>query len=269
MSEETIIGRTKTPLTVTTLTKELQRCGMAEGQTVLVHMAMSKLGWVMGDAEAVILALLAAVGETGTIVTVTNSTGNSDPSGWQNPPIPKAWWQIYRDNRPAYHPQTSATRGMGIVPETFRSWPGAIRSTHPVYSLAASGANAAYLMSDHPLTAPFGDRSPVGKLYELDGHVLLLGVGHGNNTSLHHAEFRADFDGKQNTTEGCAMLVDGKREWVTYEMLDIDSADFDALGNAFDAAHDIPIEKIGDAEVRFFKQRPLVDFAVKWLEKNR
>ena len=44
--------------------------------TVLVHLAMSKLGWIIGGAEAVILALLEAVGDSGTIMMTTNSSNN-------------------------------------------------------------------------------------------------------------------------------------------------------------------------------------------------
>ncbi len=269
MSEETIIGRTKTPLTVTTLTEKLRACGLAEGQTVLVHLAMSKLGWVMGGAEAVILALLAAVGESGTIMMVTNSNDNTDPANWQNPPIPEAWWQPYRDNRPAYNPLTSPTRGLGIVPELFRTWPGAMRSGHPAFSITAIGANAHFLTCDHLLHEEFGHGSPIGRLYELDGHVLLLGVNHHNNTSLHHAEFRANFSGKHNEPMGSAMLVNGERQWVTYETLAVSSDDFQVIGEAFDTAHNIPIQQINDAEVRFFRQRHVVDFGVAWMEKNR
>jgi aminoglycoside 3-N-acetyltransferase len=269
MSEETIIGRTHTPLTVTTLTEHLQACGLAEGQTVLVHLALSKLGWVVGGAEAVILALLAAVGTSGTIMMVTNSNANTDPAEWRNPPVPEAWWQLYRDNRPAYNPLTTPTRGVGVVPELFRSWPGVFRSGHPAFSLAAIGANAEFLTSGHLLHDEFGPTSPIGRLYDLDGHVLLLGVGHFNNTSLHGAEYRANYVGKHNIRTGSAMLVNGVRQWVTYETLDVSSDDFNELGAAFDAAHNIPIQQINGADVRFFKQRLAVDFAVAWLEKHR
>lgn len=269
MSEATIIGRTKTPLTVKTLTKQLQACGLGDGQTILVHLAMSKLGWVIGGPEAIILALLAAVGASGTIMMVTNSNDNTDPAEWQNPPIPEAWWQSYRDNRPAYHPLTSPTRGMGVVPELFRTWPGAIRSAHPAFSLTALGPNAEYLTADHLLHEEFGHRSPVGRLYELDGHVLLLGVDHFNNTSLHHAEFRANFVGKHDAPTGSAMFVNGERQWVTYETLAVDSDDFGTIGTAFDTAHNIAVQQIHEAEVRFFKQRLVVDFAVDWMEKHR
>lgn len=269
MSEKKIVDRTKTPLTVASLTANLQRCGLAEGQTVLVHMAMSKLGWIIGGPEAVILTLLAAVGESGTIMMTTNSSNNTDPYEWQHPPVPEAWWPIIRDHTPAYNPLTTPTREMGVVPELFRTWPGAVRSAHPAFSLAALGPNAEYLMAGHALEEDAGDRSPLGKLYELDGHVLLLGVEHWNNTSLHLAEFRADYAGKRNLRTGSAMLVDGNRQWVAYETLDTDPDDFGEIGAAFDKAHHIAVQRINDAEVRFFKQRLLVDFAVEWMEKHR
>ena len=264
MSETSLIERTTTPLTVTSLTKHLQACGLAEGQTVLVHMAMSKLGFVIGGAEAVILALLAAVGKSGTLMMVTNNGDNTEPSHWQYPPVPEQWWQMIRDHTPAYNPLTTPTSGMGVVPELFRTWPGAVRSGHPSMSLAALGPHANYLVADHDEMY-----TPLEKLYELDGHVLLLGVDHWNNTSLHLAEFRANYPGKRTELTGSATLVNGKREWLEYEINLEKPEEFGAIGAAFDHAHDIKVNSINDAEVRFFKQRVVVDFAIEWLEQHR
>ena len=264
-----MVDRSKTPLTVTSLTEKLRQCGLEVGQSVFVHMAMSKLGWIIGGGEAVILALLAAIGESGTIMMPTNNSGNIDPYEWQNPPVPEEWWQTIRDHRPAYNPLTTPTQGLGVVPELFRTWPGTIRSEHPAFSLAAHGPIAEYLVKDHALTEDAGDRSPLGKLYELDGYVLLLGVEHWNNTSLHLAEFRANYPGKRNLRTGSAMWVDGQRQWVTYETLETNGDDFGEIGAAFDTAHDIKVMKINDAEVRHFRQRLVVDFAVEWMEQHR
>ena len=93
-----IIAQTETPLTAESLTAKLRECGVEAGQTVLVHLAMSKLGWVVGGAEAVLLGLLGAVGEGGTLMMVTNSSDNTDPAQWQYPPVPESWWQMIRDN---------------------------------------------------------------------------------------------------------------------------------------------------------------------------
>jgi aminoglycoside 3-N-acetyltransferase len=269
MSEANIVQQTETPLTVASLADRLRACGMRTGQTVLVHMAMSKLGWVIGGAEAVILAFLDVLGDTGTLMMPTHTTNNTDPSEWQHPPVPQEWWQLIRDHTPAFNPATTPTRMMGAVPELFRTWPGAIRSAHPVTSFAARGPQAERLLADHTLAEDTGNRSPVGRLYELDGYVMLLGVEHWNNTSLHLAEFRANYPGKRNLHTGSAMLVDGKRQWVAYETFETNGDDFGEIGQAFDAAHQIVVQRIAQAEVRYFKQRAVVDFAINWIEQNR
>ena len=222
-----------------------------------------------GEQLTLVLALLAAVGDAGTILMPTNSGNNTDPREWQHPPVPEAWWQTIRDHTPAYNPLTTPTRGMGVVPELFRTWPGAVRSGHPAFSLAALGPRAEYLVTDHALDEDVGDRSPLGKLYELDGYVLLLGVDHWNNTSLHLAEFRASYPGKRNLRTGSAMLVNGQRQWVAYEALDTNVDDFREIGAAFDRAHNVAVRQINGAEVRFFRQRQVVDFAIEWMEQHR
>lgn len=76
--------------------------------------------------------------------------------------------------------------------QPLRTWPGARRSDHPARSFAAVGKHAEYLTGNHDLSHIFGQNSPLDKLYELDGYVLLIGVGHDKNTSLHLAETRAN-----------------------------------------------------------------------------
>jgi aminoglycoside 3-N-acetyltransferase len=230
---------------------------------------MSRLDWVVGGSEAVVLALLAAVGDDGTIMMPAHSGANTDPSNWQNPPVPEKWWPTVREHTPAYNARTTPTRGIGVVPELFRTWPGTLRSDHPVVSMAAHGPNAAYLVADHNLEDDMGEKSPLARLYDLDGHVLLLGVDHSNNTSLHLAEYRANYPGKRNLRIGSAVMVDGRRQWVPYEVLDTQTDDFSAIGDAFDELHDVEIRRINNADVRLFRQRLLVDFAVAWMERNR
>jgi len=257
------------PLTYDSLVEQFTACGLAAGQTILVHSSMSSMGWIVGGAVDVIRALLHVVGENGTLMMPTHTSNNTEPSHWQNPPVPEHWWPIIREHRPAYDPRVTPSWGMGAIPEVFRTWPNAIRSGHPIGSFAAVGKNAAYVTSDHDLEREFGQPSPIGKLYELDGYILLLGVPHENNTSLHLAEHRAQWPGKQYQREGTAMLVNGERQWVEYKMLKLDTDDFNAIGAAYEAQHEIPIHKVGRADVRFLRQRPLVDFAVEYMELHR
>ncbi|MGL5942421.1 MAG: aminoglycoside N(3)-acetyltransferase [Waterburya sp.] len=256
------------PLTLDYLSQQLKTIGIRKGQTLIVHCSLSKIGWVIGGAEVVIQALIQAVGCDGTLIMPTQTWKNLDPSrGVDN--VPESWWSIIREHLPAYNPDTTPSVGMGVVAELFRTFPNAKRSSHPVRSFAALGAKADCLVSEHDLEDVFGNSSPLGKLYDLDGYILLIGVSHSANTSLHLAEHRASYPGKCYVRESSAILVKGKRQWVTYQTLDLQADDFATIGNAYEAAHQIQLYQLGQATVRFIKQRLLIDWAVNWMEQHR
>lgn len=249
--------------------KALKNLGVHNGQTIMVHTSLSSIGFVCGGAQTIIEALLEAVGEDGTIMMPTQSWKNLDPETGVHWEEPEEWWQIIRDNWPAYDKRITPTNTMGALAEMFRRWPGAVRSDHPARSVAAMGKHAVYLTENHDLSNIFGDGSPIGKLYELGGSVLLIGVGYDKNTSLHLADMRAEYPTKHNCTEHSAVMEDGKRVWKAYETLYVDGEDFTEIGKAFEAAHAVRKIRLGNAELRLMEQRELVDFAVKWIEENR
>jgi aminoglycoside 3-N-acetyltransferase len=270
MAEQTVIIQTTEPLTTDSLIESFRACGVQLGQTIIVHTSLRSLGWVIGGAQAYIQALLQTVGTSGTLMMPTQSWRNLDPSSGAHPGVPKDWWPLIRAHWPAYDPATTPTNGMGVVAELLRTWPGACRSWHPTRSFAALGSNAERLVAAHALEEPFGEESPVGQLYALDGSILLVGVAHESNTSLHLAEYRANYASKRYVQESSAVLVNGVRQWLTYSSPNLyDSHDFVALGAMYEAEHQIAPTRIGRASVRFLRQRPLVDWAVHWLEQHR
>jgi len=253
------------------LTAEFAACGVQSGQTLLVHSSLKQIGgWICGGVETVVNALLAVLGDEGTLVMPAHTSDNSEPSVWQYPPVPAEWWPVIRAQMPAYDPVTMRTRGMGLLAETFRTYPGVLRSAHPMWSFAAKGKHASFITQGHTLAAEMGDASPLGHLYDINASILLLGVGHGNNTSLHLAEYRAHFD-KRYEEQGSAMRIDGQRQWVTYRIMALDDECFPELGRRYEESHPraVRLNQVGNAITRCMKMRPIVDYAVGWLEAAR
>ncbi|WP_040950002.1 aminoglycoside N(3)-acetyltransferase [Gorillibacterium massiliense] len=260
---------TRVILTQDDLIDQFKKCGLQAGQTVMVHTSLRKLGFVVGGAETVIRALLEIVGEEGTLIMPSQTWKNLDPSTGVHWEEPVEWWPILREHWPAYDKEVTPAIGMGAVAEMLRTWPGAKRSDHPARSLAAVGKHAAFLTENHDLSNIFGDGSPLDKLYQLDGYVLLIGVSYDKNTSLHLAETRSIFPNKAFTEESSAILINGKREWVTYRTQAVEDEDFIRLGQQFDKEMNIKVHKVGNADVRLLAQRPLVDWATAWMDRNR
>ena len=233
----------------------LRNVGVKRGQAIMVHTSLSSLGYVCGGAQTIIEALLHSVGQEGTIMMPTQSWKNLDPTTgvyWQEP---KEWWPVIREYIPAYDERITPTNTMGAVAEMFRQWPGTIRSGHPARSVAAWGRYAKYLTEKHSLSDIFGDGSPIGRLYELDGAVLLIGVGYDKNTSLHLADARAEYPGKHTVVESSAIQVDGQRVWKSYETLAVDGEDFPAIGEAFEQTGQVRHVSMGDGILSMMSQR--------------
>ena len=145
--EERAIAAVSEPVTRRSLASDLAAVGLASGMTVLVHSSLSSLGWVAGGAQAVVEALLDAVGTEGTLVMPTHASGLSEPSYWQHPPVPESWWQVIREETPPFDPHVTPTRKMGAIVECFRHYPGVRRSAHPQVSFAAVGPNTGAIVA--------------------------------------------------------------------------------------------------------------------------
>ncbi|MER5951026.1 AAC(3) family N-acetyltransferase [Streptomyces sp. NPDC001904] len=249
-------------VTRASLATDLRALGVEPGETLLVHTSLSSLGWVNGGPVAVVQALLDAVGQGGTLAVPTQTGDLTDPEGWGDPPVPREWWETVRATMPGYDPATTPSRGVGVLPETVRTWPGALRSAHPHTSFAALGRRAARIVDSHSPDCRLGERSPLARLEELGARVLLLGAGYDACTGFHLAEYRIPFRLEDAGRPGPA-------GWHPVTEVAITADGFDELGAAFERDSPVVRGRVGAADTRLFPLADAVAYAQKWLPAHR
>lgn len=268
MTERDAVDAVEEPLTVDSIAGDLRALGVAAGDTLLVHASLSALGWTAGGAQAVVEGLQRAVTADGTLVVPTFTGQYGDPAGWSNPPVPDDWVDGMPERLPAFRPAVTPSRDVGAVPERLRDYPGAHRSRHPVYSFAAWGADARGVVAGHVYDHPLGDGSPLADVYDRGGSVLLLGVGHGVNSSLHLAEHRAAVS-PEVVSHRAPVRRDGERRIVEYEDIAIRTEGFEAVGAEFERDVGAAEGSVGTGAATLMDQPALVDYAVERLTDHR
>jgi aminoglycoside 3-N-acetyltransferase len=224
---------------------------------------------VPGGEQAVLLAIREVVGPEGTIVAPAQSWHLADPAYLKDPAVPEEWWPRIRDELPAYDPETTPSRAMGLIAEALRTHPGSLRSAHPHRSFSAWGPAAAAVVARHDLDDPVGEGSPLAALYEMDADILLLGVGYEACTALHLAEVRSGRE-QGRVQNGAPMLIDGERHWVEFTEPVVKEYDFPIIGTALEQEPGaVSVGRVGPAESRLVHMRRLVDDASTWMQRNR
>lgn len=243
--------------TVTTadIVAGLRDLGLRRGDAVLVHSALSRFGYVVGGAEAVIDALLTAVGETGHVFVPTLTGRRHD--GPANPPV--------FDVR-------STPCWTGRIPSTFMARPDALRSLHPTHSVAGIGPRVREMIADHADSeTPCGPRSPYYRLAEAGGYVLLLGVDQNANTTIHTAEELAGvpYHLQKEPTDTVVIDYDGIRHVKRLWLHDWGTArDFQRIDRALSDLGIMRTGTIGSATVRLIRTLPMIEWVVEALRRN-
>ena len=267
------------PITRSELVRDLRSLGVRPGGVVMVHTRMSAIGWVVGAADVVVMALLDVLGAQGTLMAYAG--WNENP--WHLDSWPKAWQRAYLDELPPFDPAVAESdRDVGRIPERIRTWPGARRSAHPEANVVAIGARAGWIVDPHPWDFPQGPGSPLARLVESGGQVLMLGAPLDTITLLHHAEHLAEGPDKRSVRRQMPIVEDGRTVWRTYDDIDTSAKGAfpyeEVLGPGVDPFELIGREavvegigrsgRVGDAQSHLFEVEPLVPFAVRWLEER-
>jgi len=233
--------------------------------TLMVHSSLSSIGWVEGGPSTVVRALLEAVGvpdskaksrEGGTLVM---------PAATPYPSDPTTWTEVQRSAAPIFDLETTPTT-LGAIPESFRRWPGTLRSNHPLESVCALGPAAAEIVGEHPLEFSEGPRGPFGKLHALQSWILLLGVGFNRCTALHFAETLVEK--RRVEMAHFPILDEARRVWMEVpNVADDNDRLFPPIGERFLALGKARQGKIGNAPSMLFSMRELVEVAVTFFEE--
>jgi len=149
---------------------------------VIAHASLKPFGYVEGGADAVLDAMLASFASV-IMPTHTYKTKIIPDVGPPNNGIVYGSGQDQNKMAEPFHPDMRADLMMGILPETLRNHPLAIRTSHPILSF--SGINADLILFTQTLYEPL---APIGAMAEQDGWVVLINVDHTANTSIHYAE---------------------------------------------------------------------------------
>lgn len=213
------------PLTLVEIAAGLRGIGLDEGDSVVVHSSLSSLGWVDGGAATVVDALLDVVGPGGTVMVPTFTAASTDA------PFD-----------PAETPSET-----GAVTEELRRRPDAYRSSHPTHSVAAVGPDAEGLVADHEYRESLGPDSPMHRFVARGGKILLVGVDHTANSTIHVAEKLAGVPYRDQTRE--AAVVDGEAELVTVNSAHC-SRGFEKLTTVLERTDVTADGQVGEAGVR-------------------
>ena len=211
---------------------------------LVVHTAFSSFGGRAGAPTDLITALRMAAGTRGTVVMPSMSDDDEQP----------------------FDPQRTPCAGMGIVADTFWRMPGVSRSDSP-HAFAAVGPHAAEITAPHPIDVPHGLDSPVGRAYDLDAEVLLLGVGHDANTTVHLAENMAGRALQVAEVRHCH--AQRTTRFVShYREVDHCCANFALLDSWFEARGHQQRGFIAGAPARLVSARDVVAAALDHLREN-
>ncbi|APG86460.1 aminoglycoside N(3')-acetyltransferase III (plasmid) [Sinorhizobium americanum CCGM7] len=251
----------------------MKNLGVQAGDMVMVHAAVSRLGRLLNGPDALIGALLDAVGSAGTILAYTDWDGAYDELLDEDGRVLAEW----RVHIPEFDPAASrANRDNGVLAEFVRTTPGARRSGNPGASVAAIGARAEWLTADHPLDYGYGEGSPFAKLVEVGGKVLMLGAPLDTMTLLHHAEHLAQIPSKRLRRYEVPLSTSGGVEWRLIEEFDtsdpivptLDEDYFGVLVQEFLASGRGKEGLIGEARSVLVEAAPVCAFATAWLERH-
>lgn len=246
--------------------QQLQNIGIQRGMLLLVDACSENMGYISGGIQMFIEALMDCVGYEGTIVMPAFTQRNVDPACKGADKINRENWDIVRDHAAPFHKKLHAPDTKDEMVHQFLRNDGVLRSYHPIYSFAAWGKYAKIICDKHPLHFGLSKESPLGKLSELNGFVLLAGCGYEDCTIFQLARY----SGEQLPIKILSSPIEQNNQVVWKDMLDLEmnTNGFEVIGEVMEERKIVKNMYINSARCRFFSAREAVNIATAYFHIN-
>lgn len=237
----------------------------------MVHASIRTVGSVVGGPDQIHLALKDAVGDDGSLMMYASCPDQYDEVGRGDLPADDEAALI--EHLPAFDARTARSqRDNGALVELLRTWPDAVTNDHLV-RFVCRGPHASALFATQPWDYAYGPGSPLARLAELGGRILLLASDHDQVTFLHLAEHIVDVPDKHIVRFQVPVLEHGNRVWRWMEEFDTSEPCharwppdlFRQVTDAFIVQTGNAGGRIGNAESHLLDAQPLLAFALEFM----
>src|SRR5271167_4156435 len=240
------------------LTQGLLQVGLKEGDSVMMHASLEKIGTVDGGAAMVIHRLLSVIGKDGTLLMPTFTSISRHGPMHSDFTEPNCWCAGSEDRHIPFIPELQPDKQIGAIAYRLCSWPNSRRSKHPGYSFVAIGRHADEAISQIKLDDPL---LPIKKLQKYDPLILTIGVNLTSVTAIHLAE---EHSSPPRFVDERALTMMRGRTWVNIRGL--------ACTNGFQKlTNQLPprtATKIGLADAEVYSLKELVEAARSILKRD-
>ncbi len=156
------------------LKEQLEQLEVPENAVVMLHSSLRAVGETEGRGQGLLEVLI-----------------NHFTRGKGLLCFPTHTWGIKEDEEKIRLDLTKNETCVGMLTKLASAHPDSLRSLHPTHSVAVFGDRKMaeeYIYHDALATSSTDPAASYGKLYDCDGYVMLVGVGHNKNTYIHSVE---------------------------------------------------------------------------------
>lgn len=263
-TQEEVIQNTKNPISKAEIVHGLRTLGLNASSKVEVHTSLSNFGYIINKEYDVIDALIEVVHQ-GVILMPAHTSEYSDPTYWENPPVPKEWIELIKQMRRPFDKKLFVPERIGKTSIAFLNYPMVERTNHPIVSLAVHNQTKDPSWLNHSINDD-EETNPLMKLVSEGGSILFLGTDFHTCTSIHLSERYAEAS-VQREDKVC-ILENGnvvEKEYLMYEFEDDNVDRFVEIGkiyvNTYQNTDKYKQIKIGQATCTLIDAKALYDIA--------